>query len=590
MYIEQDFAGPATLDLQANRKMRNRILRYWPKKTVDGVEILDYLYMYRNGSVQKSENHLKIYSILGIKVADLDAQKWTGIENYYAYFKVMQGDQDNLAASDLVDYIDALSPITEKSLPTLTENDVSVWYSANIGYAPLKVTLADSALSDAEIVNRIKLDPYLATYSLSEEKLTALVLLDVNEDIFERKFTVVSRILEPVSSLAHTSKDNLTSVVKEISLVMTYRRKKGAGSVLTTFAESMLGKIANAAYSIGKVLDTQLTIIYRDNVPFVDSDILLMQQVSDNTLFSGVFASSGYKVEGLRAMKGREFNTTITSRIDTGFTKKKVSRWKKLVTIVVTIIIVVLAIIAAIPTGGNSLGLAATILTVGSLAMMGLSIVLAKSDPAWAAYIGKASTVLGYLAAIAGIINIVNQMAKGIAAEAGKEGIKDAGKEVVADSIKEIGKEAGKEAVKEMTFQEAVTVIKDLSFEQLSDALVAFAKASFSSTTSMSMTNVLNWATKGFQIYTKYIAPPDKGVDDLKDKVAAQEEVLEDLTGPGLKDKIDYTFSSPYYNIYDFNEFMQGIPHSMTQGKIDEAFNKYYDGTTSKVKYRGYLG
>ena len=64
MYIEQDFVGPATLDLQANRKMKNRILRYWPKKVVDGVELLAYLYMYKDGSVQKSDDHLKIYNII----------------------------------------------------------------------------------------------------------------------------------------------------------------------------------------------------------------------------------------------------------------------------------------------------------------------------------------------------------------------------------------------------------------------------------------------------------------------------------------------------------------------------------------------
>jgi hypothetical protein len=73
-------------------------------------------------------------------------------------------------------------------------------------------------------------------------------------------------------------------------------------------------------------------------------------------------------------------------------------------------------------------------------------------------------------------------------------------------------------------------------------------------------------------------------------QVEEQEQELEDLSSADLKDKIDYTFSSPYYNIYDFNEVMQAIVYNMTQGKIDETFNKYYDGVNSKVTYRGYLG
>ena len=73
-------------------------------------------------------------------------------------------------------------------------------------------------------------------------------------------------------------------------------------------------------------------------------------------------------------------------------------------------------------------------------------------------------------------------------------------------------------------------------------------------------------------------------------QVQEQEQQLEDLSSAELKDKIDYTFSSPFYNIYDFNEIMQAVPYTMTQGMIDNTFNKYYDGVTSTVKYRGYLG
>jgi uncharacterized protein Yka (UPF0111/DUF47 family) len=137
-----------------------------------------------------------------------------------------------------------------------------------------------------------------------------------------------------------------------------------------------------------------------------------------------------------------------------------------------------------------------------------------------------------------------------------------------------------------MSFGEA---LKEITFESMGDMLVEMVKNSVS-TTSTTMQSMLNTATKGFQLYAKYIAPPDDGLDDMTRQVEEQEQELEDLSSADLKDKIDYTFSSPYYNIYDFNEVMQAIVYNMTQGKIDETFNKYYDGVNSKVTYRGYLG
>ena len=120
--------------------------------------------------------------------------------------------------------------------------------------------------------------------------------------------------------------------------------------------------------------------------------------------------------------------------------------------------------------------------------------------------------------------------------------------------------------------------------------LVDFVKSAWSKTTSFNMQSMLDNTTRAFQVYTKYINPPADGLDDLSRQVEGQERELEDLSSSGLKDKIDYTFSSPFYNVYDFNEVMQAIPHRMTQGTVEDTFNKYYDGTTSKVKYRGYLG
>lgn len=583
MYIEQDFVGPATLDLQANRKMHNRLLRYWPTKVVNGVVVMDRLYLYAGGSVQESTNHKKIYNILGISVEDLKKENWKGVENYYLYFNVVQGTYDDISNTQLDTYIEFQAPFTGKSVPEAPENDRSVWFESELSYEPLKVDSLSNALSDSEIIAKVIANPYIVEYSIEDEHvLTALALLDVNGVVFEREFKVTYRGLTTVTFTSQTSVDNAATFVKECNIDFRFRRKPETTQLAYA---AYLDAIRTAIYnSVGKPYGsvyTQLLTIYHSIVPFIDNEIVLKHLSID-----GFNISLGYyRKDGLQAMKSKEFNKTITARLKTGYKKKKVSSWKKFVTVVVVVVIVVVSVLT-----GQVYGLtaAATVLTVGSLAMMGISIILAKKDPAWAAYIGKASQVLGIAAAIVGITAIIQNMARAAAAgatatkEAATQSLIAVGKEVTVDSLKaEALAIAGR-----MSF---VETLKTVTFDSMQELLVEFVKDSIS-TTSMNMQSMMNMATKGFQLYTKYIDPPADGLDDMTRQVTEQEQQLEDLSSSGMKDTIDYTFSSPFYNIYDFNEIMQAVPHRLTQGKIDDTFNKYYDGVTSTVRYRGYLG
>jgi hypothetical protein len=339
-------------------------------------------------------------------------------------------------------------------------------------------------------------------------------------------------------------------------------------------------------------IDIKLRQNYADTVPFIDTDIILGIEYLwvDNEGRSLSVKPKYYKVAGLTKMKAREFNKTITSRITTGFTKEKVSSWKKLLTAVVTIIIVVVAVIFSPVTGGGSLALAAGILTAGSLGMMAISIIVAKNDPAWGAYIGKAATKLGVLASIVGVMNILNNMIQALGKEMAKEAAKEAAKKVALEAGTDIAIEAGKGTLKEITMASIIDMARDMSMEQLGDVAMAVMKNAWASTTAMTLTNVLSWATIGFQYYAKSINPPDEGLAEKANQLEEQQKQLEDLTGPDLKDKIDYAFSSPHSNIYDVNEYMQTMPYAMTQGRIDASLSKYYDAVTSKQKYKGYIG
>jgi hypothetical protein len=86
----------------------------------------------------------------------------------------------------------------------------------------------------------------------------------------------------------------------------------------------------------------------------------------------------------------------------------------------------------------------------------------------------------------------------------------------------------------------------------------------------------LKWITNAFNIYSEYINPPNKGLDEKAEQLKAQEKELEDTSSPNMIDDVNRVQDSPYANPYDFNEYMQNIPYQMTQGLIENSTTKYY--------------
>lgn len=583
MYIEQDFVGPATLDLQANRKIHNRLLRYWPTMVVNGVTVMDKLYLY-NGVVLDTPNHRKIYNMLGINIEDLKKEKWKGVAEYYLYFNVVQGTYDEITNIALDSYLESQAPFTVKSVPEAVNNDRSVWFESELSYEPLKVDSLSNALSDTAIITKVLADPSVVEYSIEQEHvLTALALLDVNEVVFERQLRITARGLTDITFTSQTSVTNTGTFIKEVNLQFKFRRKPETSQLsYDEYLDTIKTMMYNSVNVPHGSIYVQLLTAYHSIVPFIDSEI-----VYTTPTIGLKIGKTYYRKDGLQAMKSREFNKTITARLKTGYTKQKVKWWKKLVTVVVVILVGIVSIFYPPAFGLSQLAWSGLVLSIGSLAMMGVSIILAKSDPAWAAYIGKMANVLGIVTTIIGAVAIIQNMARTIT----QKGLEEAAKQALLEEGKEVTKEALKQQMASMAADYTLTTaLDDITMDGMQDILVDFVKSAWSKTTSFNMQSMLNMTTKVFQLYSKYINPPADGLDELARQVEAQEVELEDLSSSGLKDKIDYTFSSPFYNIYEFNEVMQAIPHRMTQGTIDDTFNKYYDGITSKVKYRGYLG
>lgn len=98
-----------------------------------------------------------------------------------------------------------------------------------------------------------------------------------------------------------------------------------------------------------------------------------------------------------------------------------------------------------------------------------------------------------------------------------------------------------------------------------------------SESTSAMIQSFLKFLSFMFNIYTKYIDPPNKGISELEDKIKEQEQELEDYTSPEMIDKVNFFTDTTFANQYDFNEYMQAMPANMTSGKNRALMNKHYD-------------
>jgi len=154
MYVVRDPLGPALSLFARNQRFKHRMLKYWPKKTINGVQVFDRLYVWTDGGgVQKSAAHRKIYLLLNMKISELEAQDHSGVTN--TYLKVNDIiNAYHLSIAQIKDYIHVHSPQIYPANRNVFSSDPTIPLSENHNPDPYQ----NNPTYTKEYMNSITLD------------------------------------------------------------------------------------------------------------------------------------------------------------------------------------------------------------------------------------------------------------------------------------------------------------------------------------------------------------------------------------------------------------------------------------------------
>jgi len=585
-YITRDAVGPAVTAYVAASFFKNRMLMAdlgWPTTTIDGRLVFGRLYYYQNGvGVYKTPRHLAIYKLLNMDVGDLEAQSYEGVENAYLYVRGVNIEYA-VTRTEAEGYIEEFSPLIYPDNPDPfnpdpnpdpitdlnpdpfkgTEDaqwDSEGWITSYITYTPPTSTQVNEFITDAEVIALINANDKNTLWYDSEDssRLTALALLDSSNVMFEKNIQIRVKELEQKTTYVrnrHKSYQGSNSARYIKSVIVEYKFRRildpadvaADGYMAAVAAEvAALDDIHQLGGFVGRRVKTVDFIANSTKSSFAEQLIDMYDYVVPIT--ETALNYGGYlKVDGMSALKVRDFMEIFVKQIASGHQQKKTKWYKKLLVVIVDIIVVVVAVVVFIVTGGN-LAAVSFVFALGAMVQTALAAYWVKNgDYAAAQYASKHAMYLGTAAQIAAIANIFY----------GDPGLM----EKIAAATMAVAK---------------ATKNEDLELAASIAALISSGYAMTQSTSNLMLTGV-SALNQSFTVYSRYISPPDKGIEELQGKLVESERELEDLSGPEKIDTVEREFSDPYTNYIDVNEKMQGMPYLLTHGRNAALMEKYYD-------------
>lgn len=637
-YIRRDFTAPAIAKWQYSLKFKNTILKHFPTTTINGVKVFASLYLYKNGvGVLKTPAHLKIYKLLGIKVADLEKGPYDGIENTYLYVTGTELSY-SVTPSQVQTYIELnspqvyplskdpfnsdptadtdLNPDIFKDNPewTYDENGEAIdslipepqwdkdgWITTYLTYNPPVKADVPESISDSEILGLIEAGDRTNIHFDDEEDhpLTFVSLLDTANVLFENKVRIVQKTIEERTTHTYVlNKGALSSngvtvgrYLKTAVIEYKFRRIRDAHDPmvdeLVAKIESEVAKLStklNEVPRLTKLRQIKLTNTFGDSLDSSVSKQLIRMYYDRNGYSENDLSYNRYLMyDAMATLKAKDFCKIFSKQIKQGHTLKKVKWYKKLLVIVIDIIVIVVAVVL-IMTG--NLAAAAMVLSFGAMLQSGLAYYWAKhGDPAAANYamghaefLGTVAMAVGIIAGVQGAYEMLaGKVSENMTTEAILAKIQEVGQEAITDAMIQ----AAVVQVKDVTLQQVIDYvianINDLVLEAVQSVVLGGLQDVGSMTTGQMLMTGVNTLNKGFSLYMQYVDPSQDKLADKKAELEATQKELEDTAGPDTLDTIEIEYSDPYNNWIDMNEKMQNMCYIMTQGKNRLLMNKYYN-------------
>ena len=674
MYVVRDPLGPAIATYNYNKRFRARILKYWPKTTVNGVEVFDRLYLWIEGvGVLQDDAHRKLYGLLGIKISKLESQDYKGITNTYLDVNMVL-DMYSMTVAQIKAYINDSSPQMYPNNPNVFSSDPAIpasdnynpdpyqnnpkytdeymntivldkngnlpadllpqpqwdnygWITDYVVYQPNDVT-ADyrysDNISDTDILNLVKANDtrYIEMdHTAFSNPIFFAALKDTAGVLYEKRYRIVEKQLVKKTQVTHrigkystNTYSTKSDVVKHATIEVQYRRIMDVNDVsVAGLLEAIRIDVDNldndgSNAPVKDRITSTLTNKYSGRI----HQMKLMHEVKvgygaktiNNNLYVPDFfgtkvinAGSGIRVDTMSNVRARAFGGLFNKAINFRYTKKKVSRWKKILVVVIDIIVVILIVVATI---AGQIQLIPVILSVGSLAQSGLAAYwMGEGDYAAAGYAGKHAQYLGKAAEIANyIINPLLSVGLVVLDYVLKEMNVDKEWRMVAKMIAIVAygaskdggspskavNEAGKEASKNIV-NLVVDVIDKIKAEGIDGLVADIIKGIGDSLDSISVnslmsnfsiTDWINLLSMSFKVYTIH-NDPSNAISDKQAQIQKQKDHLATMKGPEAIDSVWQSWNSPTENYMDVNGKMEAAVNNSAHSLNANLMNKYFN-------------
>lgn len=456
-YVIRDPLGPALATYAKGKRFRARVAKYWPTRDIDGIKVFASLPVWDSSNgVNKSENNLKLYKLLGITVKQLEENDYKGLKK--AYLKVnpitseitltdteignflndatpqIYPNNENVFSSDpatpkdenhnpdpyqnnplYVDIADANGDIPADALPE-PQWDQYGWITDFVIYQPTK--LLDSTYignpTDQEIIDIVNTgDPKYI--SISDIEYTSPIffaaLSDTDNLLYEKKMTIVKKDLIQKDTLYLNAKVKPTHkttsyILQEAVIKVEYRRIQDATDAAVA---PLIAKIQNLINELNSPVTISFKGVDIDSQLFQDSNIA--EQIRNMK-----YTIQGYEPDQLNyknhlrydetvVMYAKQFSVLFAGQIKFGYTKKPATFWQKAVSVFVSIVVVIVVVVLVITGQVWAVPIA---LSAGALLQSGLAMYWAgRGEYAAATYAGKHAQYLSTAAEYSGYITAI---------------------------------------------------------------------------------------------------------------------------------------------------------------------------------------
>jgi len=542
MYVRFNMAETEMAAFVGNTAFKNRFLRTWPTKYIDGVRVMDK-FTFFDGHVIDTPLSRKIYKLLGTSVEELQRNDYDGVDKCWFYMKPWElplTDRKLLTQGQVEEAITVVGTVEEQLRIEFkyTEyvQDTETWYqyykSSEEVMAEFYEQLAASNYSNI-------------AYGYAANRSPVLALLDLTNEAFTRTFSAVGKgTVEIIENTAWGSTAKKTVPVLYINF--TYKRKDPA--IVST---ALLTKLNTVSVERKDIVSKDFYNVYDYFVSGTETDLFYYEVQSVPWIaYEYEYDPVGYvKYDGLKNTKLTVFKRYLGKAIDSDYKREKADPWESFVAFVLSVAVVVLVAILLPPLAAPlfasmtpamaAIATATLVLTV-SAAVIGYGSMVASRSGKYglaaafgnvAIMFNKLSEMLGYIT----LMDVVGSLVRnGLTMTMSAEAAKAAGREVVSTM--------GNQVVVKMTVMEIGM-------------------------------QVLNWVKTGFGIWSQYQAKKTQSeITDMQRKVSEQEEAINDLPTPKKYAAEQYMFES--YTFLEINEQMDQHIDSLTN--MDNFTGKYF--------------